>query len=89
VENLLPDEIWRRPKMGFTLPFERWMRTTLKSELNEALSNGNGLAKLGLRSESARDIWRTFEEQPRKERWSRPWALYVLKKWCELNRVEL
>jgi asparagine synthase (glutamine-hydrolysing) len=86
--DLLPEAIWRRPKMGFTLPFAKWMRSTLEPELNAALSRKNGLAQVGI-SEVACDVWQAFKSHPQRERWSRSWALYVLHKWCELNRVQL
>ena len=86
--DLLPEAIWRRPKMGFTLPFARWMRSTLEPQLNAALAPENGLAQVGI-SKVASEIWQTFKRNPQRERWSRSWALYVLHKWCELNRVQL
>lgn len=87
LRDLLPDDVWRRPKMGFTLPFERWMHSILKTDLDEAFY-GEDLADLGLDPEFARAVWRTFSTSPRKERWSRPWALFVFRRWCELNEVE-
>jgi asparagine synthase (glutamine-hydrolysing) len=85
--GLLPEEIWRRPKMGFTLPFERWMHSVLQAQLHETLDIGKGLELLGIDREKVRAVWQTFQEHPRRERWARPWALYVLKKWCDLNDV--
>jgi asparagine synthase (glutamine-hydrolysing) len=82
----LPEEIWRRPKMGFTLPFERWMQSGLRSEVAAALSSSSDLLRLGLSKESVA-IWEAFAKNPSQEPWSRPWALYVLTKWCELNGV--
>src|SRR5713226_8289099 len=46
--DLLPEEVWRRPKMGFTLPFQRWLRSALEPELDEAFMHGDGLSSLGL-----------------------------------------
>ena len=34
----LPREIWDRPKMGFTFPFQNWLEGNLKGELNSAKS---------------------------------------------------
>ena len=34
----LPDEIVRRPKRGFTLPFEHWMRQELRPEIEPVLN---------------------------------------------------
>lgn len=84
--DLLPEQIWRRRKMGFTLPFERWMRSELSRELDEALNSRVGFLTSEGRS-AARRVWDGFKRTPRRERWSRPWTLYVLSKWCELNGV--
>lgn len=88
VWDLLPEEIWRRRKMGFVLPFERWMHTVLKAEMIETFSDGSSLKAMGI-GETGREIWQSFDRTPKKERWARPWSLYVLKRWCELNDVKL
>ncbi len=82
----LPESIWRRPKMGFSLPFERWMRSALRTELDGAFCDA--ARPDGVRADAARSIWLRFTESPEKEKWSRAWALYVIRKWCELNRVQ-
>jgi asparagine synthase (glutamine-hydrolysing) len=86
--DLLPEAIWQRPKMGFTLPFARWMHSVLQSEVNQTLADGKRLARVGI-TEHGAAVWQLFQRAPRKERWSRPWSLYVLKKWCDLNGVQL
>ena len=85
--DLLPEEIWRRPKMGFTLPFQRWMQSGLRSEVAAALSSSRDLMRLGLSTDTVRAMWEAFAKNPSQEPWSRPWSLYVLAKWCEFNRV--
>src|SRR5206468_4287998 len=85
--DLLPEEIWKRPKMGFTLPFQRWMKSSLQGEVDDILSSGNGLANVGVNNDFGRGVWRAFRDNPRHEAWSRPWALFVLKRWCDLNDV--
>ena len=87
--KLLPEDVWKRPKMGFTLPFERWMRSSLQGEVDDVLSSGNGLANVGVNNDFGRGVWRAFRDNPRHEAWSRPWALFVLKRWCDLNDVHL
>jgi asparagine synthase (glutamine-hydrolysing) len=88
--NLLPEEVWKRPKMGFTLPFVRWMGSVLQREIDDVLlSNGNGLANMGVNNDFGRGVWRAFRDNPRHEAWSRSWALFVLKRWCDLNDVHL
>lgn len=88
VADLLPQEIWQRPKMGFTLPFEQWMRSALKPDIDQVFSDTSGLAQIGI-TQFGRSFWQAFEQNSTKERWSRPWAIYVLKRWCEINSISL
>jgi asparagine synthase (glutamine-hydrolysing) len=69
--------------MGFTLPFEKWMQARLKNEIESVLYNGSQ----PLHADAVRDVWRKFLAKPRAIGWSRPWSLYVLARWCEINRV--
>lgn len=73
-ERQLPAEVFRRKKMGFTLPFERWLRTSLRKQVEGTLRSG-----LLWRPEAALAIWRDFERG--RLDWSRPWALYVMSSW--------
>ena len=84
--DLLPEQIWRRRKMGFTLPFERWMRSSLSRDVAETINSGSSSNLISGRR-FARRLWDDFKNLPGRERWSRPWALYVLNKWCEMNEV--
>jgi asparagine synthase (glutamine-hydrolysing) len=82
----LPDEIVHRPKRGFTLPFEHWLRRDLRSEVEPVLAAkriSNGPLGGWLDGEQARGIWQNFLQG--KVSWSRPWSLYVLQRWCELH----
>jgi asparagine synthase (glutamine-hydrolysing) len=88
IEDLLPEAVWRRPKMGFTLPFQRWMHSALHQDLAGTFNNNGGLSHLGI-TDFAGSVWKTFDRTPRLERWSRPWSLYILKTWCEINSVTL
>jgi asparagine synthase (glutamine-hydrolysing) len=77
--GFLPDEIVHRPKMGFTLPWDHWMRNELKPMCQSALE---GLSKLdGFDEKGVINLWRGFE---RKEiYWSKVWAVVSLYKWWE------
>ena len=82
----LPDEIVHRPKRGFTLPFEHWMRQELRAEIEPVLGAkriSNGPLGGWLDGEQVRRIWQDFLEGTVS--WSRPWSLYVLQRWCELH----
>jgi asparagine synthase (glutamine-hydrolysing) len=89
VADLLPRELLARPKMGFTLPFEKWMQGRLRAEISTVLEDVGQWRELGLPADGVREVWRKFLQKPRAVGWSRPWSLYVLARWCEINRVTL
>ena len=78
----LPAEIVRRPKRGFTLPFERWLRGEMRAPVEQELV-GNDRHSDILNPEATSLVWKRFLS--RETTWSRPWSLYVLKQWCDLN----
>lgn len=84
----LPDEIVYRRKRGFTLPFDRWMREELRPGIDMVLTAkriDDGPLRGLLRGHETFRVWTDFLR--RKISWSRPWALYVLQRWCESNSV--
>jgi len=89
VESLagsLPDEIVHRPKRGFTLPFERWMRQELRPEIEPVLyAKRISSGPLGglLDGNQVQQVWQQFLHGTVS--WSRPWSLYVLQRWCETH----
>ena len=85
--DLLPRDLLARPKMGFALPFERWLQQKLRSEVESAFGNSALLEQSAVNAHAVRKIWRDFLQKPRAVGWSRPWSLYVLVKWCEINGV--
>jgi asparagine synthase (glutamine-hydrolysing) len=82
----LPGEIVHRPKRGFTLPFEHWMRQELRSEIEPVLGKkriNNGPLGGMLAADQVEQVWKDFLIG--ETSWSRPWSLYVLQRWCELH----
>jgi asparagine synthase (glutamine-hydrolysing) len=78
----LPREIVNRPKRGFTLPFERWLRGEMRQPVESALL-GSGPSHASLNPNAARNVWNRFLAG--ETSWSRPWSLFVLARWCERN----
>ncbi len=84
LRGALPDSIVHRAKRGFTLPFERWMRDALRPELERTIGAiGNGPLAEFLDTAGAQEIWSDFLRG--QTSWSRPWALFVLQRWCQQN----
>lgn len=86
LSDLLPREIVDRPKMGFTLPWEQWMKNELRSFCEERL------AKLGARPEFDKHgvdrLWQRFLGGDQRVTWSRVWYLVVLADWIDRNGIQ-
>jgi asparagine synthase (glutamine-hydrolysing) len=79
----LPDSIVHRKKMGFTLPFDPWMRGAMKPEMESVLLTSVKPLENLISQGAIEKIWQQFLAG--KISWSRPWALYVLKRWVDKN----
>jgi asparagine synthase (glutamine-hydrolysing) len=79
----LPEEIYLRRKMGFTLPFERWLRNGLRAEVEQELLGPCPPDLFPIDTRQVAKVWKAFLAG--KTSWSRPWALYVLKGWIRRN----
>src|SRR5712671_3855506 len=74
----LPRDIVHRPKRGFTLPFERWLRGEMRNVVENTLL-GRGSDHTPFDQDATRDVWNRFLAG--ETSWSRPWSLFVLKRW--------
>jgi asparagine synthase (glutamine-hydrolysing) len=84
--DLLPNEIVNRPKMGFTLPWNKWMKNELKNYCNDkisSLANRNIFNRVALTNH-----WNSFLKGDKKISWSRIWYLVVLEQWIQDNDIE-
>jgi asparagine synthase (glutamine-hydrolysing) len=87
LDGLLPDDIVHRPKQGFTLPFDPWMRGPLREFCEQRLGEG-GLADRGImQPDAVAGLWRSFMEGRNDVSWSRLWVLVVLDAWLDRNGV--
>lgn len=77
----LPQEVVRRPKRGFTFPFELWLRNEMRQETEDVLLDTGAELIPGVDRKSVAAIWRDFLAG--KTTWSRPWSLFVLKRWYD------
>ena len=69
--------------MGFTLPFNDWMKGEMRSEIETVLLSPSDKLSAFISEEGVRKIWINFLEN--RCSWPRPWSLYVLKKWIDIN----
>ncbi|HOW43033.1 MAG TPA: asparagine synthase (glutamine-hydrolyzing) [Candidatus Omnitrophota bacterium] len=83
--DMLPPELFRRPKMGFVFPWEIWMRDRLKQPIDEQLYGFEQAEELGVNIGQCRRLWELFKNHQPGLSWSRPWAVYVLLSWLKKN----
>jgi asparagine synthase (glutamine-hydrolysing) len=78
--ELLPAEVWRRPKHGFGVPMDRWFRGEL-GELyaDEVLSPSGRLAGV-LEVAELRRLWDDHRAR-RADHGARLWTLLTLERW--------
>ena len=73
----LPRLCTHRPKMGFTFPFDIWMKGAWRKMVEETLrasASSNGAGNL-FDQDAVERIWRDYLAG--KVHWSRPWAVYA------------
>jgi asparagine synthase (glutamine-hydrolysing) len=85
----LPPEITDRRKMGFALPFERWLRTSLKPFVSDVLNDEDAVRGAGLNPSAVRSVVDSFARGSRSTSWSRVWGLAVLVDWCRRHQVRI
>jgi asparagine synthase (glutamine-hydrolysing) len=83
----LDPALFERPKSGFVLPFDRWIRRGLRGTMDQTLRDPQAVARVGLDSSTVERLWRAFLEGAPGIYWSRVWSIYVLIRWCHCNRV--
>jgi hypothetical protein len=87
--DLLPRDFMARKKMGFTLPFEKWMQGQMRAQIAAVFGDSRRLSGAGLVAQDVGELWQRFLRAPRAVGWTRPWSLFVLAQWCQINSVTL
>jgi asparagine synthase (glutamine-hydrolysing) len=83
----LDPALFDRPKSGFVLPFERWIRHGLRDAIDRTLRDPAAVRPVGLDPAAVERLWRAYLDGAPGMYWSRVWAVYVLIRWCHRNRV--
>lgn len=77
----LPSVVYDRPKQGFSLPMDGWIRGPLEPFTEAGIQAAANL----LQSTAPTDSWRAFKE--RKLHWTRLWSWCILGHWTSLHMV--
>ena len=77
----------RRPKRGFVLPLDPWMRNELRQFCEHHLGSDGLSRRSGLDAHAVQSVWQSFVSNDGTVSWSRPWALIALDAWLETTGV--
>jgi len=83
----LDPTLFERPKSGFVLPFDRWIRRGLRDAIDQTLRDPQAIAAAGLAPAAVERLWRAFIDGAPGIYWSRIWSVYVFVRWCHRNNV--
>lgn len=83
--GFLPDEIVNRPKMGFLLPWQNWLKNELrdfaKEKINELKNNDIFV------SQSIESLWQRFLSNDKEVKWAKIWLLISLQNYIKENKL--
>jgi len=85
--ELLPKEIVNRKKMGFSFPWEVWLKNEIKDFCEDRIVS---LSKRELMNQKGvLNLWNSFLKGNPHVTWSRVWHLVVLENWLLENNIEV
>ena len=84
-EDLIPNEIFDRKKMGFTFPWDSWIKNEL-FDFSERLIKD--LSKRNLfDDQEILNLWNRFLEADKNVKFTKIWSLVVLEYWLQKNNI--
>ena len=85
----LDPALFDRPKSGFVLPFNRWLRMGLGKVMDQTMRDPVAVKPTGLNPETVQRLWQAFCDGAPGIYWTRVWAIYVLIRWCHRHGAYL
>jgi asparagine synthase (glutamine-hydrolysing) len=83
--DLLPPEIVNRPKMGFTLPWQLWLKNELKTFCEKNMTEFS--RRSFCNEKEVQSLWSRFLAGDKMVSWSRIWHLVTLNHWLNENKI--
>jgi asparagine synthase (glutamine-hydrolysing) len=85
----LNPQLFDRPKAGFVLPYDRWLRSGLGKMIDGTMRDPEAIKPTGLDPDTVGRLWQAFLDGAPGMYWSRIWAIYVFIRWCHRHQVYL
>jgi asparagine synthase (glutamine-hydrolysing) len=83
----LDPALFERPKRGFVLPIDQWIRRGLGREMDATMRDESMCRAAGLSGKAVGRLWSAYRSGSSGLYWSRVWATYVLIRWCHRHNV--
>lgn len=80
-KNDLPPSFGKRPKRGFRMPIEKWLKGELNQRVKDTLLSGNTY----MDTRALQQLVQQWEKG--QANWSQIWALYVLECWIKKHQI--
>jgi asparagine synthase (glutamine-hydrolysing) len=84
--DLMPREVAAQPKRTFTLPWQHWLRNTLRERVEAGLEDFAPPLAQVLSRRAVRQVWKNFVDG--RTGWARVWSLFVLNEWAKQHLTE-
>ncbi len=85
----LPASIVRRRKMGFVLPWQRWLRAELRDRVAESLNDRDVCEQIGLDPQAVAAMWQDFQNGQPSVRHTDILSVLNLVEWTRRHGVSL
>jgi asparagine synthase (glutamine-hydrolysing) len=85
----LDPALFDRPKSGFELPYDRWLRSTLRDRVAVTLLNEDRVAAAGLSPTQVGQFWRAYQQGAPGLYWTRVWVLFALVEWAKRHGLSI
>jgi asparagine synthase (glutamine-hydrolysing) len=85
----LDPALFERPKTGFVLPYDRWLKMGMRERIDTMLCDPILVKPTGLNPETVRRLWQAYLDGAPGLYWSRVWGIYVFIWWCHRHKVYL
>jgi asparagine synthase (glutamine-hydrolysing) len=79
--------LFDRPKSGFVMPFDPWIRRRLGAEMDATMRDPALARDAGLNGQAVERLWRAYQAGAAGIYWSRVWAVYILLRWTRRHRL--
>ena len=85
----VPERVFARNKMGFSLPWNAWLRGALRPRMEELLGDASISALGFFRPGAVQRLWKAFLAGDQRVTTSRVWTIAVLSAWCQRHRITI